>query len=44
MNKKNVLYIENNKIYINTVDKKILRIDKWHLRNKMNKKEKLKIL
>ena len=44
MNKKSLLYIENNKIYIKTVDKKILRIDKWHLKNKMNNKEKLKIL
>jgi len=40
----NTLKIKNNKIYLSTVDKKILCIEKWHLKNKLKKNVKLKMI
>jgi len=42
--KNDTLIVKNKKIYIPTIDKKILCIEKWHLKNKIKKNFKLKII
>ena len=52
LNKKNVIHrinnnlltVKNKKIYLKTTDKKIICIEKWHLKRKTNKNFKLEIL
>ena len=40
----NTLKIKNKKIYLSTVDKKIICIEKWHLKNKIKQNSKLEII
>ena len=40
----NLLTVKNKKIYLKTTDKKIICIEKWHLKRKTNKNFKLEIL
>ena len=42
--KKDIIKIINDKIYLPTIDKKILCIEKWYLKNKLKQNNKLEIL
>jgi methionyl-tRNA formyltransferase len=40
----NIIKIKNNKIYLSTIDKKILCIEKWYLKNKQKKNAMMEII
>ena len=40
----NIIKIRNNKIYLSTIDKKIVCIEKWYLQNKPKKNTILEII
>ena len=42
--KKDIIKIINDKIYLPTIDKKILCIEKWYLKNKLKQNNKMEIL
>ena len=41
---KKILQVRNNKIYIPTIDKKTICIEKWHLKNKIKSGLPLELL
>ena len=44
MKYKKILQVRNNKIYIPTIDKKTICIEKWHLKNKIKSGLPLELL